>query len=260
MHARLCEIVDAHVTGKAHAPGGIAQDFEEGAGARPKLAMIGDMAEVKLFGVVGKRVGSMEKSSGVMDVDDMVEDIETALEDDRVRGIMLDVNSPGGTVTGVPEAADIITEAAKIKPIVAFTDTLMASAAYWIACGADAIVATDSSNVGSIGVFSAILDSSAAYNMAGMKQQLFKEGKYKAMGIAGLPLTEDQKEHIQARTTMLYEWFTSSVVEARGIVGEGSFEGQTFRGSEAKARNLIDQVGDKEAAYELLQEIIINKA
>jgi len=256
MHQQLRQIVDAHITGKAHAPDGNILDFNDKSGKAPDLKVVDGVAIVSLVGVVGKRIGMMEKSSGVMDVDDLSDNIQAALDRDDVRGILLDVNSPGGTITGVPEAADMVVEAASMKPVVAFTDTLMASAAYWIAVGADAIVATQSASIGSIGVYSAMLDSSVAFSNAGLKQELFKEGAFKAMGIQGLPLTAEQREHIQERVTKIYEWFTSSVIEARVQVSKDSMQGQTFRGADAKAANLIDQIGSKDDAFDLLKELI----
>ena len=256
MHSQLCEIVKAHISGKAHAPEGRVAEFAEANGKLPELTVVAGIAVVNMVGVIGKRVGMMEKSSGVMDVDDFTEQIQIALDRDDVKGILIDINSPGGTITGVPEAADMIMEANTIKPVVAFTDTLMASAAYWMGVGAEAVVATKSASIGSIGVFSAILDSSKAFELEGLKQELFKEGKFKAMGMPGIALTDEQKKHVQDRTTMIYNWFTSSVVESRGTVGEGSMEGQTFRGQEAREMNLIDQVGDKEDAFDLLLDLI----
>lgn len=259
MHGQLCDIVKAHITGVAHAPDGSASYYEEGAGKAAALEVIAGVAVVPFTGVVGQHVGMMEKSSGVMDINDFTTNLQMAIDRDDINGILIDVNSPGGTITGVPEAADMVAEASPLKPIVAFTDSLMASAAYWVCSGVDAIVATQSASVGSIGVFSAILDSSKAFELAGLKQQLFKSGEYKGMGMTGTALTDDQKTHIQNRVTMIYDWFTAAVIDGRGRVGDNSFEGQDFRGEEAKQMNLIDQVGDKDNAFELLLELIAMK-
>lgn len=259
MHSQLCEIVKAHITGKAHAPDGRVAEFAEAQGKLPELQVVAGIAVVSIVGVIGKRVGMMEKSSGVMDVDDFTDQLQAALDRDDVKGILIDANTPGGTITGIPEAADMVAEANDIKPIVTFTDTLIASAGYWIGVGAEAIVATQSASIGSIGVFSAVLDSAKMFELNGLKQELFKEGAFKAMGMEGTSLTDEQRKHIQDRVTMIYNWFTSSVLEARGAVGEGSMEGQTFRGQEAMEMNLIDMVGDKDDAFDLLLELISMK-
>ena len=257
MHCQLCDIVKSHISGLAHTHQGRADDYAEKSGKAPDIKVVAGIAVVSLVGVIGKRVGMMERSSGVMDVDDFTDALQMALDRDDVKGILIDVNSPGGTITGVPEAADMVVEASAIKPIVAFTDSLMASAAYWIGVGSEAIVATQSASVGSIGVFSAILDNSKAFELAGLKQELFKEGNLKAMGMQGISLTDEQREHIQSRVTAIYEWFTSAVIDSRVKVGEGSMQGQTFRGQEALQMNLIDQVGDKDDAFDLLFDLIV---
>ena len=153
----------------------------------------------------------------------------------------------------------MVVEVSKIKPVVAFTDSLMASAAYWLCVGSEAIVATQSANVGSIGVFSAVLESSKAFDMAGLQQHLFKTGDIKALGMPGTVLTDVQKEYMQARVDKIFNWFSSSVLESRVTVGDGSMNGQVFQGEEAKQMNLIDQVGDKDDAFELLLELIAMK-
>ena len=256
MHIQLCEIVDAHISGKAHAPDGRAEQFEQGAGKAKPYEVVGNIGIVQLVGVIGKRIGMMERSSGVMDVDDFTTNLQAALDDDRVEGIIMDVNSPGGTITGVPEAADMVAYAAEIKPIVAFTDSLMASAAYWISAGASGIVSSQSASIGSIGVYSSILDSSMAYRMAGLERQLFKAGKLKAIGTDGVPVSQEQKDYMQARVDQLYGWFTSSVIEGRGRIQEGTMEGQTFFSPEAQTRGLIDMVGDMDVALEMVLDFV----
>jgi ClpP class serine protease len=83
----------------------------------------------------------------------------------------------------------------------------MASAAYWIGVTADAIFAEPSAEIGSIGVYSAFLDESRAFEMEGLKTELFKTGKYKGMGMPGLPLTEDQRALIQAEVDRVNKQF-----------------------------------------------------
>ena len=256
MHSQLCDIVKAHISGDAHVPGGRADMYKDAEGKASDIEVIGGIAVIPFSGVVGQHIGMMERSSGVMDINDFTTNLQRALDRDDVKGILIDVNSPGGTITGVPEAGDMVNEAKSIKPIVAFTDSLMASAAYWVASGCSAIVCTPSANVGSIGVYCAILDSSKAFELSGLKQELFKEGKYKAIGMPGIALTDEQREHIQSQVSMLYGWFTTTVVEGRGTVDQSVMEGQDFRGEEAKRSNLVDVVGGRDDAFDLLLDLI----
>ena len=153
---RLCDILDAHMTGIAHDPDGIVSQFvqqEPDAGSPTKIEIVDGVAVIPVHGVIGHGYSTMLNSSGVLSVDVLGALVTEAVENEMVRGIMLDVNSPVGTVTGVPEAAKLIRDATAVKPVVAFTDSLMASAAMWLASGANAIYATQSASVGSIGVY-----------------------------------------------------------------------------------------------------------
>ena len=124
----------------------------------------------------------------LLDATDM-EDVAAALEAARdradVQAVFLDVDSPGGTVNGTPELAALVADVSKAKYTYAFTDGQMCSAAYWIASQADAIFATPSARVGSIGVLMPMLDETKAFEQAGLKVELFAAGKFKSIGVAG---------------------------------------------------------------------------
>lgn len=259
MHKRLCQIVDQHITGAAHDPGGIVQAFADSHGNgrdRDLFTRVGNIAQVNIHGVVGKRVGAFEKCSGVMDCDDVERALAAALDDSSIEGILLDVDSPGGTVTGVPELAAVIAEVDAQKPVVAFTDRQMASAAYYLAAGARAIYATGSAHVGSIGVYSAWLDASRAFEMNGLSMEVDKVGKYKAAGLYGTSMTAEQRDLIHSRTEEVAAWFKGFVRGQRPAVPESAMEGQEFYGVEAKANGLVDEVGGLEDAFDELESLI----
>jgi ClpP class serine protease len=92
--------------------------------------------------------------------------------------------------------------------------------------------------------------------MAGLERQLFKAGKLKAIGTDGVPVSQEQKDYMQARVDQLYGWFTSSVIEGRGRIQEGTMEGQTFFSPEAQTRGLIDMVGDMDVALEMVLDFV----
>ena len=108
---------------------------------------------------------------------------------DDIKAVLLDIDSPGGTVAGTPELAAAVASINERKPVYAFSSGLMASAAYWVASQARAIYATPSAQVGSIGVVQAVIDDTAALDAEGIKVEVFSVGKYKAMGAPGTPLT-----------------------------------------------------------------------
>jgi signal peptide peptidase SppA len=268
MHYRLCEIARDHMTGAAHDTGGRAgetQKREHGpvvaSGPRewwqddddkPNGVEFRDgVAVFDVGGVIGRKFSGMLNSSGVTSIDVLSRMVKAAAADDRITAIVLDIDSPGGTVAGVPEMAQTVRDAAAVKPVVAYTGGLMASAAYWLGVGADAIFAGPSAEIGSIGVYSAFLDQSRAYEIEGYRTELFKTGKYKGMGIPGLPLTDDQRALIQADVDTVFGWFKAAVRANRGNVSDDVMQGQTLFGEDARAANLIDRIGtlDEAIAY-----------
>jgi len=255
MHRTLCDIVESHYNGDAHKEGGIASAFadEQDDGA-PKMDIIDSMAIIPIHGVIGKNVHPIVKSSGVVDVEDITRLIHQALDNPTIRGILYDVNSPGGSITGTPELAELVRDATKIKHSVAFTDQLMASAAYWISAGTDAIYASPSSNVGSIGVYMAWLDSSRWMEDNGLKTELIKHGKFKAIGLSGTELNAEQRAHLQVQVDEIFNWFSGWVTEFRDIPDE-AMEGQVFMGKDAINSNLIDAVGSVDDALNELKDL-----
>ncbi len=258
-HAVIRGIVEAHITGEAHLPDGCASMFES---KPPEEAGHGytirdGVAVVPAVGTLALRVGMLEAMSGMTDFLDIQHAIEDAAADPQAEAILLAIDSPGGTYTGTPETATLI--ATTDKPIVAFTDSGMASAAYWLGSQAEAIVATESARVGSIGVYMALLDESVAYTQAGFKQELFKSGKFKGMGMPGVPLTDDQRELLQRSVNDIFEDFRDTVLNQRPDVPADAMEGQTFRADEALELGLIDQIGGIGAALTLAREIAASK-
>ena len=249
MHQQICEIAHDHLTGAAHRAEGRANAGMASTG--PDFAMVRNIARIECSGVIGRRVGDMAKSSGAVDVNDLANEIHKATMDSRVDGIMLVFDSPGGTVSGVPEAAQVIRDAAAKKPVLALASGLMASAAYWLASGASMIMAEPSAQVGSIGVYQAFLDESRAFDLAGNKLELFATGKYKGMGVSGLPLSDEQRAEIQARVDKIFTWFKSDINLKRDIPDE-CMDGRVFMGAECVARDLADCLGTEEDA---MQEI-----
>jgi len=120
----------------------------------------------------------------------------------------------------------------------------MASAAYWIASAADRVVASPSATVGSIGVYIAIPDYSAAAEMAGIKMVVIKSGKFKGAGIEGTSLNADQIENLQASVDTIHTEFKDAVNMKRKLVKAEAMEGQVFSGKQAAAQGLVTGLAD----------------
>jgi signal peptide peptidase SppA len=222
----------------------------------------GDVATVPIYGVLARRPDPYEQAFyGVEDTEGVLEAVQTAASNPDVRGILLDVDSPGGFLTGGPEVADAVRQASKTKPVVAWTGGYMASLAYWIGSQASEVIASRSAVVGSIGVYLAMADYSKLFEAAGVKMEVLrnKEATFKAAGLTGTSLTDDQRSHLQERVQASFAEFKNAIKNARGDVPGDAMRGQTFTGREAKAQNLVDRVGDKAFAMGVLRSLIRGK-
>jgi ClpP class serine protease len=144
-------------------------------------------------------------------------------------------------VTGTPELAAAVAAADKIKPVAAHTSGMMDSAAYWIASQARALCCTPSADVGCIGVYQVCYDETALIEGFGVKATIFKSGDLKAAGHPHIPMSEAQAAHIQAEIDAIGVQFRAAAT-ARRPIAEDSMRGQSFLGTEALARGLVDDV------------------
>jgi signal peptide peptidase SppA len=199
------------------------------------------VAVIPVMGTLMLRAGTMDKQSGMADYLDIREAIKTAELDERVSAIMLHIDSPGGMCMGCEETAAAFKMAE--KPTIAYTDGMMDSAAYWIGSQADVVYMSPSARAGSIGVYMSLLDVSQNYAAQGIKRETFATGQYKAMGLEGTSLTDEQRTLLQAEVDDIFARFARAVVAARDLVQPDSMQGQDFSAIEAINRNLADAIG-----------------
>ncbi|PKN81541.1 MAG: peptidase S49 [Chloroflexi bacterium HGW-Chloroflexi-9] len=143
--------------------------------------------------------------------------LRTALADDAVKSIVIDVDSPGGDVDGVDELASLIHGARGTKPIIAVANAWMASAAYYLGSQADELVVTPTGMVGSIGVIIVHADWSRAYDLAGITTTIIRTPARKAETNPFEPLSADAQEHLQAQVDTYYGMFVDAVARGRKV-------------------------------------------
>lgn len=211
-------------------------------GQAPAPYVVDGVGIVPIVGVIGKGLSPLEKMMGAVDVNDVFAAIDAFAANPEVEKVALQISSPGGTVTGVEELANKVRNLE--KPTLAYTDSEMASAAYWIGSAADRVVASPSSTVGSIGVYMAIPDYSEAAKMQGIKMVVIKSGKFKGAGIEGTSLDEDQMGNLQASVDTIHAEFKEAVNMKRKMVKAEAMEGQTFSGKQAAAQGLVTGLAD----------------
>jgi capsid assembly protease len=172
---------------------------------------------------------------------------EKAAADSSVKRIVLSVNSPGGEVTGLPETAAVIGQAAKIKPVSAIVEGRSASAAYWLTSQARDITLTPSGEVGSVGVRMMHFDISKMLDEAGVKVTELYSGNHKTEWSPYKPLSDETIAHEQGRLTEMHQEFLDAVSggrpKASAEIKAGRFgEGRMLSGKDALAHGLVDNL------------------
>jgi signal peptide peptidase SppA len=202
------------------------------------------VAVVQLAGIIGKNLSSLEMMCGGCDIGRVEQNLAAALASPGVGSVILHISSPGGTVNGVAEfSAKISTMSAESgKPVHAYMDEQGCSAAYWIACGCNGIACSPSSDVGSIGIYMALVDESENWAKEGYRLVLIKSGEFKAAGMPGSKITDAQIALWQADVDYIYAQFSGAVKETRPNVSDDAMRGQVFYGPMALAAGLVDKI------------------
>lgn len=201
-----------------------------------------NVAVVKVHGIIDKMLTQFEMDCyGGCDLADVDKALALAANDPSINTVVLDIHSPGGSVTGTPETAARIAEMRKRKEIHAYTSTLCCSAAYYIASQADQISAAPSAIVGSIGVYMALLDQTRQLEMEGLKVELIKAGRLKAMGASFKTLTDEERAILQKSVDGIHADFKAAVTTLRKVDNE-TMQGQWFDGSEGQKLGLVNDL------------------
>jgi len=203
------------------------------------MSQVGSVAVIEANGVTGKRVDWFEKLMGMVDYDDITDAIAIAEGDDSIESIVLSFDSPGGSHTGTQEAADVIRNSS--KPIYAFTDGMMASAAYYLGSQAKAIYASPTAIVGSIGSILVRQDNSSYLENLGVKITAFAKGKHKADGRSFKAMSKEESETLDSFVGKAYDDFKSTVLRSRAPSNE-VFDSKIYHANDAVGVGLIDGV------------------
>ena len=208
----------------------------------------GGIAVLPLYGIVTQRGNMVDDVSGpgTASTQQFSNLLRAALQDETVSQILIDIDSPGGSVYGVAELADEIVSVRAQKPVVAIANSLAASAAYWIGCSASEFYVTPGGEVGSIGVWQAHQDYSKAMDEAGVKTTLISAGKFKVEGNPYAPLDEEAQGFMQSRVDDYYAAFTKAVTKGRGVpisqVRDGMGQGRVLGADAALASSMVDGI------------------
>lgn len=214
--------------------------------ARKPYSMDGPVAVIPVEGVLTKKGLSFFGIQLAPGMRDLAAALRRAAADRSVKAILLDVDSPGGTVDGIEELAEAVAETGRAKPLYAFADGLMASAGYWLSCGAREIAAPATAEVGSIGVVMMHREYSKALDEAGVTYNIIAAGHYKAAGNTVEPLTDEMRAYLQSGVDDTYEQFLQAVERGRNVSREKALamgKEETRRFFAEAAAYLTDFVG-----------------
>ena len=206
---------------------------------------------ITIDGVIAQKANMFTKISGGCSLQMLERDFRMAMEDPEVERILLYIDSPGGS-TAALETSDMIRSMRGRKPIIAFTDGQMCSAAVAIGTAADRVyISGESTCVGSIGVVCAHTDQSEYDRKMGIKVTEITSGRYKRIASSHEPLREEGREYIQSQCDYLYSAFISLVSENRGVdiekVLNDMAEGKVFIGKQAIDVGLVDGVSSMDS-------------
>ena len=218
------------------------------------------VAVIPISGPLSKRMSFFTWLLGGRTFAQIAAMIDEALQDPDVEAIVLDVDSPGGTVSGTDALAEAIAAANAQKPVVAYANGCMCSAAYWIASAAGMIVAERTAMVGSIGVIMVHADYSRADDRAGVKFTVLTAGKYKAVGNDFNPLSDEDRAVLQCELDKIYGIFIDAVAAQRATdpdrVRTDMADGRVFIGDDALSAGLVDGIGNLQSAIDAARELI----
>lgn len=226
----------------------------------PYQVLEGQYAVINVVGTMMARSSIMGSLSGGCSAERCRSHILDASERDSIKGIFLNVDSPGGNVHGTMELGEAIYRARESKPIHAYTSGMMCSAAYWVGSAAHRITAIATADIGSIGVILAHVDRSEEMKERGLKVTYIKAGKYKATGNPYSPLSDDDKEILQAEVDYLYSLFVENVARNLGVsievVLRDMADARIFIGQQAVDAGLVDAVGTVDDAFQGLRDAV----
>ena len=216
------------------------------------------IALVYAVGAIASGAGGVDLLGGeVLGSDTLVRAIRAARTDDSVRAIVLRIDSPGGSAVASDVIWREVTLATQDKPVVASMSDLGASGGYYIAMGADTIVAQPATLTGSIGVVAGKIATGGTYEKVGITVEPVSNGRFAGIYSPVTPFSDDERAKMQEHIDAIYEQFLTKAAEGRGTTRDAIHEvaqGRVWTGRQAKAQGLVDELGGLGLAIALAKE------
>lgn len=249
-----CQILDAKLAGTAIPPELAASGGRRSTAERDEpFTRDGNLAIVPV-------VGTMVKANTLFSCDATYGDLRQAVAAaERAKGIdaiLLDADTPGGTVAGVHETGDFLARTAQRKPVYGWVDDLVASAGYWLMSQTRMIGAHPAADIGSIGVITVHYDRSGRDANYGVKRTVLAVGEYKAAGNDTGPLSAEAHSYIMERLNQTYDLFISAVTRGRPQLAADTVratQSRVYKADQARNLGLIDRVMGRDEYIDLIK-------
>jgi protease-4 len=221
-----------------------------------RLAIGERVAVIKVYGSI-----SMSPDTGIFEEsratpEKFKEALTQAERDSSVKAILIEINSPGGSVVASDEMARAIKEVE--KPVVAWLGEIATSGGYYVASSADYVIADRATITGSIGVISIFPEYSKLLEKLGINMTVVKGGEYKDFSMGYRPMTEEEREMLESLVQEIYGQFLREVAANRNLSEsyvKRIAEGRIYTGARAKELKLVDDIGGKEYAIKKAAEL-----
>lgn len=209
----------------------------------------------------GDRVAVVYVEGGIFESQTVNQHLKMYGDDSRVKAILLRIDSPGGGVAASQEIYDQVKRLReeKQKKVVVSMGSVAASGGYYVACGADKIVANPGTITGSIGVIAEWVNYGNLLKWAQMKPEVIKSGEFKDVGNPTREITPKEREYLQSLIDQMLNQFINAVAEGRKDLSRERVkelaDGRVFTGEEALKQGLVDQLGGYEVALKTAAEL-----
>ncbi len=213
--------------------------------------------EGSIFGK--EKIAIIEIKGVILDAQPVIEKLIKFRKDEKIKAIVLRIDSPGGAVGPAQEIYGEVKKVQREKKVLASVGSTAASGGYYIACAAEKIVANPGSITGSIGVIAETLNFEELLRKIGLKPTVIKSGKHKDIGSPMRPMTEEERKLLQEVLDNVHEQFIRAVAEGRQMPIEKVrplADGRIFTGDQAKTLGLIDELGNLEDTISLAAKLV----
>ncbi len=207
----------------------------------------------------GEKVAVVELIGPIYTSQRIVRQFKIYGKEKSVKAIVFRIDSPGGGVAASQEIYQAVKKVrAKGKPVIASMGSVAASGGYYVACGADTIMANPATTTGSIGVIAEIPNVTGLLNKIGIKFEVIKSGRFKDTGSPYRNMTAADRRYLQSAIDDFFDQFVNVVVQERKLPRKKVLklaDGRVFTGRQAKENGLVDLLGDYEDAISLAAEL-----